>query len=143
MTSFCGDREPSRSSVSRQGLRQVHKAGPWTARRRSASKGYYPQKNILSCRSTSNLTVGRICPSLRFHRSTSFNNKNNRPVRVTAGGQLDLTSVQDIVGKIAAPIITDPYMTPVDDASTKKSANGSLAITSCLAVYPCYLKNRQ
>src|SRR5690606_32425580 len=33
------------------------------------------------------------------------------------------------------PLITDPYMAPVDDSSTKQSANGSLAITfllSCL-----------
>jgi len=63
MISFCGNRIPSRCSASRQGLRRVQQAGPCTAHPRTALKGNYPQKGILSCRPIFNLTIGRICPS--------------------------------------------------------------------------------
>src|SRR5690606_22102371 len=89
------DREASRSWASRQGLTQVHKAGPWTARLRSASKGYYPQKEIFSCRPIFNRTIGRICPSPSVLQMDPLQQQSNRPVRVTAVCALALAREPD------------------------------------------------
>lgn len=95
MISFCGDHMEDRSSASRQGLRRVQQAGPWTAHRRTALKGNYPQKKILSGRPIFNLTIGRICPSRSVLQIDQLQQQSNRPVRVTAVCALALTREPD------------------------------------------------